>query len=314
MWEVEASFAGYLSPEARDAMAQRLAERASAETVRFGNSVEGRALVACRLPAAKPGAPKVLCAANIHGVEFVGTCVALGFFEALAAGVFARLRERTEIWVVPSLNPDGYARTFERAGVGGLAELRTNANGIDLNRNFPLPCGARPSRLPWAGSDRPGAATYRGPDPLSEPETRALDALFARERFHAVLSLHSTMGTLIPARVLSRADFDGYRGLCREFAKAQRSFRYWPLHSRRFDVFAGELEDHAHHAHGAWASCVEVFPLTHSVRQHLRAPSLFWRFNPRRPEDYVANDVPGVAAFFSAALDRARPVERGATA
>jgi hypothetical protein len=115
------------------------------------------------------------------------------------------------------------------------------------------------------------------------------------------------MGTLIPARVLVPAELAASRALCAAFRGAQRRFRYPRLQSRWLDVFTGELEDHAHHAHGAWACCVELFPVTHSLRQHLRAPTPFWRFNPRRPEVYVENDLPGLVAFFLAALERPRP-------
>lgn len=305
--------APYLPPEAREAETRRLAARAGGEVVDLGESVAGRALLAARVPAlgrAAGGVPKVLCAANVHGLELAGTSVALALLEALGGtpgGEAGLLRAAAETWVVPSLNPDGHALTFERGGAGTVASLRANARGVDLNRNFPLPLGARPSRLPFAGSDRPGAATYRGPSPLSEPETRALDALLARERFHAVVSLHCFMGTLIPAHVVSRGDLAVYGGLARAFGEAQRAFRYPRLQSRVLDVFTGELEDHAHHAHGAWACCVELFPVLHSFRQHLRAPTPFWRFNPRRPEVYVENDLPGVLAWFLAALRRPRP-------
>jgi len=300
----------YPSPEAREAETRRLAARARGEVLAFGESVEGRPLLAARLPSSASGeAPRVLCAANIHGLELAGTSVALALLEALggAGGPFGGLREAAEVWVAPSLNPDGHARAFERGGAGSVASLRANARGVDLNRNFPLPLGASPSRVPFAGTDRPGAATYRGPSPLSEPETRALDALLGRERFHAVISLHCFMGTLLPARVVSRGDLAVYAGLARAFRGAQRAFRYPRLQSRVLDVFTGELEDHAHHVHGAWACCVEVFPVLHSLRQHLRAPDPFWRFNPRRPEVYVENDLPGVVAYFLAALRRPRP-------
>jgi predicted deacylase len=299
----------YPSPEAREAATRRLAARAGGEVVTFGESVEGRPLLAARLPGPGGGAPRVLCAANIHGLELAGTSVALALLEGLGGpgGACGALREAAEVWVVPSLNPDGHARTFERGGAGTVASLRANARGVDLNRNFPLPLGATPSRLPFAGTGRPGAATYRGPSPLSEPETRALDALLGRQAFHAVASLHCFMGTLIPARVLSAADLSAYGGLARAFAGAQRAFRYPRLQSRVLDVFTGELEDHAHHVHRAWACCVELFPLLHSLRQHLRAPAPFWRFNPRRPEVYVENDLPGLVAYFLAALRRPRP-------
>jgi len=303
-----AELAPYRSPEERDAHARGLAERAGAETVTYGESVEGRPLVAFRVPAARAGAPAVLCAANIHGLEAVGTHVALAFLEVLAEGRLANLRERAEVWVIPSLNPDGYARTWARSGRGSVGELRKNARGVDLNRNFPLPLGARPTLVPFAGSGRRGAVTYRGEAPLSEPEARALDGLLARARFHALASLHSTMGTFIPARVLDAASYGAYRGLWRAFAGAQR-VRYRPLHARRLDVFTGELEDHAHHVHRAWAACVEIWPLWVDLGARLTA-SAFWRFNPRRPDDWAANDVPALAAFFLAALARPRPGSR----
>ncbi len=58
-------------------------------------------------------------------------------------------------------------------------------------------------------------------------------------------------------------------------------------------MWTGEQEDWQHHVHGTWALTVEVFPLAASFRQHLRALSLFWRFNPRDPRPWVDNDVPG---------------------
>ncbi|MFT3913983.1 MAG: M14 family metallopeptidase [Anaeromyxobacteraceae bacterium] len=295
----------YLPPEARDARLRALAEGLGGEVVSFGESVEGRPLLAARVPARTPDAPTVLCAAAIHGVEAVASHVALAFLEALGAGPAAVLREEAEVWVAPALNPDAQARTFEVLGRAKVSDLRKNARGVDLNRNFPLPGNARPSRIPFAGSARRSAATYRGPVPFSEPETRAIEALLARGKFHALASLHSTMGTFIPARVVDREPFEAYARLHRALAGAQR-FPYRLLHSRTFDVFTGELEDHAHHHHRAWAACVEVYPLWADAATRLGATA-FWRFNPRRPDLWAANDVPALAAYFRAALALPRP-------
>ena len=165
----------YPPPEEQDVECAVLADRSGAEPITYGRSVEGRPLVALRVPSSAPAAPRVLCAVNLHGVELVTGRVALGFLAALAGdtGPARALRERAEVWVAPCLNPDGYARTVAQEGVGRLAELRGNARGVDLNRNFPLALGATPSALPGAGSRRPGRATYHGPAPLSEPETAA---------------------------------------------------------------------------------------------------------------------------------------------
>lgn len=299
----------YPAPDERDAACARLSDLLGAERVTFGRSAGGRPLLALRVPATGPAAPRVFCSAALHGLELVGTRVALGLLEAMVReeGPAAELRRRAEVWVAPCLNPDGYARTVAQDGRGSLAELRTNANGVDLNRNFPLPRGAAPGRLPWTGSSRPGSATYRGPAPLSEPETAAVDALFARCGFHAAVSVHALMGRLIPARVTDREAYGTYAALCRAFSAAQPRWRYPRLASRRLDAFMGELEDHAHHAHRAWALTVEVFPVWECVKQNAWGTSRFRRFNPRDPEAYVANDVPGIVAYFRAALDRARP-------
>lgn len=298
--------APYPSPEERATEVAALAARVGGELVEYGASAEGRPLVAVRVPSTLSDPPRLLCSANIHGVEYIAGRVALGLLSALAEGDprAADLRARAELWVIPSLNPDGYARTFAAEGRGLLPHLRSNARGVDLNRNFPRPYGAPPSRLPGAGSDRPGDATYRGPHPLSEPETAALDRLLGEQQFLASANLHAFMGTLIPARVTDRPSYAAYRELCRSFAAAQPRRRYTRLAARVFDTFTGEQEDHQHHVHRTWALCVETFPVLASYAQHMRAPSVFWRFNPRDPRPWIDNDVPGLLAYFDAALRR----------
>lgn len=300
----------YLSPDQREAEVAALAGALSGELRQYGQSVEGRALQVVRVPARGGEArARVLVTANIHGVELIGGFVALHLLRSLQRpeGHLEQLARDVEIWIAPCLNPDGYARTWEQRGQGRLVELRTNANGVDLNRNFPLPTGAKRSRLPFTGSNKKGDATYRGEGPLSEPESASLAALLDEVPFAASVNLHSTMGTLIPARCTDLADYESYAQLCREFRSEQRSWRYVRLASRYVDAFTGELEDFQHHRFGTWAVCVEVFPILASLRQHLFAPSTFWRFNPREPMRWAENDAPGVARFLLAAVERGPP-------
>ncbi len=304
------SLAPYRGPEAREAALDELSSRLGGELVVYGTSVEGRPLRALRIPSRQPGDKRLLCCANIHGVEWIGAHVLLDLLDRLSQdrAEVEQLRV-AELWVVPCVNPDGYARTAACSGNGPLPSLRANANGVDLNRNWPLPPGATPSRLPAAGSTRPGDATYRGSHPLSEPETLALSQLADEIRPHAGVNLHSFMGTVIPASVRDRRCYAAYRQLAKVFADAQPTTRYRRLASRVLDVYTGEQEDHQHHNQDTWAACVEVFPILASYRQHLRAPNLFWRFNPRDPERWADNDIPGIIAFLSHALTLAPPSE-----
>jgi protein MpaA len=115
---------------------------AASERSTIGHSVDGRPIVAVRSGGADP-ALRVVVFGCIHGDETAGMRVAR---RLIAAGA----PRGVELWVVPTLNPDGVA-----------ADTRGNAHGVDLNRNFPFD---------WT---RLGGGEYSGTGPLSEPESRA---------------------------------------------------------------------------------------------------------------------------------------------
>ena len=100
-----------------------------------------------------------------------------------------RLVDRSEIWIVPLVNPDGleytihtyrYWRKNRRDNGGGQF-------GVDINRNYDYKWG-----FDNVGSSAdPGSDIYRGPTPFSAPETRAVRDLFLKKTFGAVVSYHS---------------------------------------------------------------------------------------------------------------------------
>lgn len=258
----------------------------------YGASVEGRELVAVHVGGSGPAA---VITAGLHGIEYIGVQVAL---EAARGGALAGL----SLWLLPVLNPDGYVRTWQADGDGPVRLFRKNARGVDLNRNFPMPRNARPSRLPFAGGQDPDSPTYRGPHALSEPESAALVAWMDSKRPIVSANCHSFMGSLIPARVWDWDSWWAYHRLCTAFRAGQgRRFGYRRLSTPLFDVFTGELEDWQHHELGCLSVCIESFALRESVQQHLRAPTGFWRFNPRDPTPTARRDAAGVRALLASA-------------
>jgi hypothetical protein len=164
----------------------RLADAARAETL---ITVDGYPIHAFRFGTRDRTAPALLVTGGVHGLERIGTEVALAYLTSLVArtswdAVLRDALERCRILVVPLVNPVGMAR-----------RQRANGNGVDLMRNAPpAPTGGTPllggqriSRLlPWFMGD------------TMEPEAVALckfveDELFAA-RFAIALDLHSGFG------------------------------------------------------------------------------------------------------------------------
>ncbi|MEH1015185.1 M14 family zinc carboxypeptidase [Micromonospora sp. CPCC 206060] len=112
-----------------------------------------------------------------------------------------RLVDTTELWFLPVANPDGYDHTFTPDNRLWRKNLRdndgdgqiTNADGVDLNRNFGYKWGYdNEGSSPDAEND-----TYRGPSANSEPETQALDRLFRRVGFEFFVNYHSAAQLLL---------------------------------------------------------------------------------------------------------------------
>ncbi len=101
----------------------------------LGQSVQGRELWAMLItdnPDDEEDEPEFKYVSTMHGNEPVGTETCLYFIDLLLTEYgtderITNLIDGTAIWIVPLMNPDGLERN-----------TRANANGIDLNRNFPL--------------------------------------------------------------------------------------------------------------------------------------------------------------------------------
>ena len=134
--------------------------------IRIGRSVEGEPLV---LRLFGTGLAPTLVIGGIHGDEPTSAYVA----ERLAAYLeeFPDARGKASVAVLPRANPDGLAR-----------RTRQNAQGVDLNRNFPAANWRRRRKR-----DR----YYGGSNPAGEPETRAILRAIEMLRPARIVSIHS---------------------------------------------------------------------------------------------------------------------------
>jgi protein MpaA len=128
----------------------------------LGRSERGRPIVAIRT--GSPEGVPVLVIGCIHGTEPAGIAV---------ARALEHVRTGLDLWIVPNLNPDGYA-----------AGTRQNARGVDLNRNW---------STQWPGGGRPWGTYFPGPRPFSERETRIARNLILRIRPRATIWFHQHM-------------------------------------------------------------------------------------------------------------------------
>jgi len=98
----------------------------------YGKSVKGRRLIALRVGdvAHMPAKGPILLGGNIHGDEPVGNQMIQRYAYETCTNpddTQAKIGSSSVVWYLPFFNPDGYE-----------LNQRANANGVDLNRNFPV--------------------------------------------------------------------------------------------------------------------------------------------------------------------------------
>jgi murein peptide amidase A len=127
----------------------------------IGESVQGRPL---RMAQLGRGPRRVLWVGGIHGDEREGRISTAELPRALMMTPGAL--EQITLTILEDVNPDGTA-----------LHTRSNAHGIDLNRNYP------------AANFKPDHRYGRSP--LDQPEAKALHDLILDERPHLVIVAHS---------------------------------------------------------------------------------------------------------------------------
>lgn len=151
-----------------------------------GRSVLGHNLLMRDVAPPQAAALRVLVVGGVHGDELSSTSLVLHWIAA-AMNDPAHIHWR----FVPLMNPDGMLKA---------RPSRTNANGVDLNRNFPTPNWHKDAPHYWQNRTKKDPRRFPGHQSLSEPETRWLHQEMERWQPHLIVAVHAPYGVL---------DYDG---------------------------------------------------------------------------------------------------------
>lgn len=231
----------YLRAEELPARLNRVREMnpnlASLKIIGFSSNT-GTPLYALEIGEAK--APKAaLLIGQHHGDEVIGVNIATAFAEHILQEyprneVYRSLLAHYRLWIIPSINPEG----FQIVGSGQFQFKRKNntdtdankkldlqTDGVDLNRNYPVFWDIDPDT-------NVSSQFYKGKEPMSESEIKAVVALAQEQNFELAVFLHSSASgaysekLYLPARGHDKPLFAQNLALARSYAESvKRDYR-----------------------------------------------------------------------------------------
>eukprot|EP00005_Dracoamoeba_jomungandri_P000849 CAMPEP_0174250604 /NCGR_PEP_ID=MMETSP0439-20130205/733_1 /TAXON_ID=0 /ORGANISM="Stereomyxa ramosa, Strain Chinc5" /LENGTH=409 /DNA_ID=CAMNT_0015330727 /DNA_START=18 /DNA_END=1247 /DNA_ORIENTATION=+ len=234
----------------------------------------------------EPGEPEFKYIANMHGDEVVGRELMLRLIYHLCSG-YGKDEEITElvdslhIFIMPSMNPDGYERG-----------RRTNAKGVDLNRDFKDQFNGNPSSI--------------------EPEVHAVMSWIERHDFMLSANLHG-------GSVVANYPFDGnsnhrsgeysackddeaFKNIAYTYAKSNptmknnREFHNGITNGAEWYVLYGGMQDWNY----LWNGCMELtLELSYTKWPSASSLSSYWRENQQSLIDYMKKSLEGIHGVVS---------------
>lgn len=244
--------------------------------VQYGLTSSGQPLLALDITVNPlvndPGKPEFLFTAGIHAREVITSEAALALAETLVAGyrandpLYVNMLSSRDVWIIPDQNPDGRVeveagRSDQRKNMHWYSGQNVNdyTCGVDLNRNYPHKWDLASANL-WD-------ETYRGPNPLSEPEAYYLwNLLHDTAQFShllCALDIHSGAQTIMspwvsaeefnanPLPAATRQKFDSLTAgmqAATGFSTDRLGYSSW-----------GSLTDSLYEEFGAYAMTEEIF-------------------------------------------------------
>lgn len=157
---------------------------------------------------------KILLIGGIHGDEQTASSAVFKWVAALQKNKQQEFNWR----VFPVLNPDGLLAP---------KPSRTNARGVDLNRNFPTPNWLQEAPSYWQRATGSDPRRFPGKAPISEPESKVIFDTIESFRPDVIISVHAPFGVL---------DLDG---------PARPPRRFGRLWYNRVGVYPGSLGNYS---------------------------------------------------------------------
>jgi len=239
-----------------------------------GTSYEGRALSLIKISdnaATDENEPEVLFTCNQHAREHLTTEMCLHIVQRLTSGyatdpAIKRLVDSTEIWVIPSVNPDGSEYDIATGSFRGWRKNR-QGNGTDLNRNWGYKWGCC-----GGSSGSTSSETYRGTAAFSAPETRAVSnwvnsrVVGGAQQIKTHIDFHTYSELVLwpfgytyadTAPGLSAAEAQKFQTLGKQMAATNG---YTPEQSSDLYITDGSVNDWMWAQHKIWSFTFEMYP------------------------------------------------------
>jgi len=240
----------------------------------IGRSVENRPIWALRIGERRGSTRKVCFLGCHHAREWVAVEVPYRLAEYLvqhaSQNPVRQWLSQGEIWVAPMVNPDGHehTRTENRLWRKNRRRNPDGSVGVDPNRNYGYMWGTLNVNT---SSHVPSDDTYVGPHAFSEPETRAVRDLIARELFRDILTYHSYSQLILypwgytSRPVINPVDRDNMRTLAERMQKLIRDVHgttYTAQQSSQLYPTAGDTTDWTYGEYQIPSFTIELRPRT----------------------------------------------------
>ncbi|TDC21986.1 zinc carboxypeptidase [Micromonospora sp. 15K316] len=251
-----------------------------ARKLSIGSSYEGRDLMAVKISdnvATDENEPEILFNAQQHAREHLTVEMAIYLLNLFTDGYgsdsrITNLVNGREIWIVPTVNPDGSEYDIATGSYRSWRKNRqpntgSSAIGTDLNRNWSYQWGCC-----GGSSGSTSSETYRGPSAFSAPETQALrnfvnsrvvggvQQIKANIDFHTYSQLVLWPFGYTTANTPSGMTADQYNTFATIGQQMAATNGYTPEQSSDLYIADGTSIDWMWAAHGIWAYTFEMYP------------------------------------------------------